>query len=65
MANDDDPFCQCGYRQSVHPTPPGCPFKFKRSVAFNMAIGDDDFWESAQLFRDNTMDANKAKKRRK
>lgn len=61
MANDDDPFCQCGYRQSAHPTTVGCPFGFKRSVGLNMAIEDDDFWESAQLFRDGTLDTTKAK----
>lgn len=64
MANDDDPFCQCGFRQSAHPTPPGCPFGFKRSVAFNMAVGEADFWDNAELFRDGTMDATKAKRKK-
>lgn len=65
MANDDDPFCQCGYRQSAHPTAVKCPFGFKRSVGFNMAVDDEDFWDNAQLFRDGTMDGTKARKKSK
>jgi hypothetical protein len=34
-------------------------------VAFNMAVGEEDFWDNAQLFRDETHDTTKAKRRRK
>lgn len=65
MANDDDPFCRCGYRQSAHPTPPGCLSGFQRSVTFNMEVGDPDFAEAAEKFRLGSMDTTKAKRRRK